>query len=159
MRSDLSRILPRQNSTGTLRGTQNVGYGSTKIDGSNNVITIGDSITLDGNNDVININTDSDASITLGAIKQGGIVIGFGLAVTNTDGSQVGLGSIPGTTEFGFFATDADGTLVMKIVNGTLYTYNVTSGDNVVQIGKLTNGEYGGAFAQNGSDLVDGLGT
>lgn len=40
--SDQSRILPRQLSTGTLRGTQNVGYGSVKIDGSNNRITIGD---------------------------------------------------------------------------------------------------------------------
>lgn len=39
--SDLSRILPRQLSTGTLRGTQSVGYGNTKIDGSNNRITIG----------------------------------------------------------------------------------------------------------------------
>lgn len=40
--SDLSRIIPRQMSTGTLRGTQNVGYGQVKIDGSNNRITIGD---------------------------------------------------------------------------------------------------------------------
>lgn len=39
--SDLSRIIPRQLSTGTLRGTQNVGYGTAKIDGSNNRITIG----------------------------------------------------------------------------------------------------------------------
>lgn len=39
--SDLSRILPRQLSTGTMRGTQNVGYGTAKIDGSNNRITIG----------------------------------------------------------------------------------------------------------------------
>lgn len=39
--SDISRILPRQLSTGTLRGTQSVGYGTAKIDGSNNRITIG----------------------------------------------------------------------------------------------------------------------
>lgn len=39
--SDISRILPRQLSTGSTRGTQTVGYGNTKIDGSNNRITIG----------------------------------------------------------------------------------------------------------------------
>lgn len=39
--SNLSRIIPRQISTGTMRGTQNVGYGSAKIDGSNNRITVG----------------------------------------------------------------------------------------------------------------------
>lgn len=39
--SDISRVLPRQLSTGSTRGTQTVGYGNTKIDGSNNRITIG----------------------------------------------------------------------------------------------------------------------
>lgn len=38
--SNLSRILPRQNSTGSMRGITTVGYGSTKIDGTNNTITI-----------------------------------------------------------------------------------------------------------------------
>lgn len=83
------------------------------------------------------------------------------IVLTNTDGSTVGIGTIPGslTNEFGFFATDEDGTLVMKVVNGTLYTYNVDSGDNVVQVGKLTNGEYGAAFAKEGNDLVEALGS
>lgn len=35
-----NRVLPRQLSTGSTRGTQTVGYGNTKIDGSNNRITI-----------------------------------------------------------------------------------------------------------------------
>ena len=39
--SDLSRVIPRQLSSGSLRGTQTVGYGTTKIDGTNNTITIG----------------------------------------------------------------------------------------------------------------------
>lgn len=114
------RVLPRQVSTGIMRGTQLVGTTGAMIDAANNRIVL-----------------------------------------TNDDGSTVGIGSIPGSTtnEFGFFATDEDGTLVMKIVNGTLYTYNVDSGDNVVQVGKLTNGEYGAAFAKDGEDLVDGLGT
>lgn len=41
--SDQSRVIPRQLSTGSTRGTQTVGYGNTKIDGSNNRITIGTS--------------------------------------------------------------------------------------------------------------------
>ena len=39
--SDLSRVLPRQLSTGTTRGTQRVGYGDALIDGSNNIISVG----------------------------------------------------------------------------------------------------------------------
>lgn len=39
--SDQSRILPRQISSGSTRGTQIVGYGNTLIDGTNNRITIG----------------------------------------------------------------------------------------------------------------------
>lgn len=35
-----SRMIPRQMVTGSTRGTQTVGYGGTKIDGSNNRITI-----------------------------------------------------------------------------------------------------------------------
>lgn len=132
--SDLSqdRLFPRQVGTGIMRGTQGVGtVGGVNIDSSGNRITVGN-ITLDG---------------TTGTVS-----------TSNTDGSKVGLGIIPGSTnEFGFFATDQDGTLVMKVVNGTLYTYNVDTGDNVIQIGKLTNGEYGGAFAKDGDDLVEAL--
>lgn len=37
---NMDRVLPRQLSTGSSRGTQTVGYGNTKIDGTNNTITI-----------------------------------------------------------------------------------------------------------------------
>lgn len=116
--SGSNRILPRQVSTGTMRGTQNVGYGNTKIDGSNNRITIG-----------------------------------------TPDGGTVGMGSIPGTSpeEFGFFSTDADGNVIMKIVDGTIYTYNLDNGNNVIQIGLLTNGVYGAAFSKSGEDLPEAL--
>lgn len=46
--SNLSRVLPRQLSTGTTRGTQTVGYGSAKIDGSNNVISVGSNVGTQG---------------------------------------------------------------------------------------------------------------
>ena len=92
----LGRILPRQNSTGSLRGTQTVGYGNTKIDGSNNVITVGDSILLDGDNSIIKI--------------------------VNSDGSISGMGLIPGILpqEFGSFLINSAGKLTMKSVNDFL---------------------------------------
>lgn len=112
------RVLPRQVSTGLMRGTQLVGTTGTMIDAANNRIVL-----------------------------------------TNNDGSTVGIGTIPDslTNEFGFFATDADGTLVMKIVNGTLYTYNVDSGQNVVQLGRLPDSTYGLAAANEGFDIEDGF--
>jgi len=130
--SNISRVLPRQLSTGTMRGTQTVGYGNTKIDGSNNRITIGDSIVLDGDNDTI--------------------------TVTNDTGSTLGVGAIPGTNpvEFGFFSTDDNGKLIMKIVNGTWYTYNITDDTNVMQAGVLPDASYGWAVAAEGNNVADG---
>lgn len=100
--SNLGRVLPRQNSTGSLRGTQTVGYGNTKIDGSNNVIQVGDSILLDGNNSVIQVTSD--------------------------DNSSIGMGEIPDRPgEFGFFSTNSRGQVIMTIVNGTLIMNDTTT--------------------------------
>lgn len=116
--SDQSRLLPRQVSTGSTRGTQRVGYGNTLIDGSNNRITIG-----------------------------------------TPDGGTIGFGSIPNTTtnEFGFFSTDSDGDLIMKIVDGTFYTYDKETGLNTVQVGTLPNGVGGIASANDGFNVTDGF--
>ena len=128
----LGRVLPRQTSTGSTRGTQTVGYGNTKIDGSNNVITVGDTILLDGGNGVI--------------------------TTKNTDGSTLGLGTIPGSNpkRFGFFSLDTAGNLVMEIINGTMFVYNPTdSYHNVTQGGLLPDGSGGFAVAKPGTDVVD----
>lgn len=115
--SDISRVLPRQLSTGTTRGTQTVGYGNAKIDGSNNRITVGD---------------DS--------------------------GGTVGLGSIPGTdNEVGIFILAPNGKLSMKIVGGTFYAYDPTTGLNTVQMGILPDGTGGIAGANQGFDVADGF--
>lgn len=101
----MERTLPRQLSTGSTRGTQTVGYGLTKIDGSNNTIRVGDSIFLDGNNGIL----------TVGTSKTG----------------QQGLGDIPNTVnQSGFFQTDITGVVVYKLINGTTYVYNAQ--DNYV---------------------------
>lgn len=64
--SDISRILPRQLSTGSTRGTQAVGYGQTKIDGSNNRITLGSGIILDGDSETISISDSIRTVLTMG---------------------------------------------------------------------------------------------
>lgn len=116
--SDISRVLPRQLSTGTLRGTQNVGYGNVKIDGTNNRIVLG-----------------------------------------ANDGSSVGIGTIPNdiSGQVGFFATDTDGSLLYKVVNGTLYFYNKDSGINYMQIGVLPDGSTGMAVAKTGFSVDDAI--
>jgi hypothetical protein len=67
------------------------------------------------------------------------------------------MGSIPNTTEFGFFSLDASGNLVMKIVNGTLYVYDPSSGKNTVQVGKLPDSTYGAAGANTGFNVAQGF--
>jgi hypothetical protein len=71
--SGSNRILPRQLSTGSSRGTQTVGYGNTKIDGSNNRITIG---------------APDGSTIGMGAVPDS-IENSFGFFSTNTSGSLV----------------------------------------------------------------------
>lgn len=115
--SDISRVLPRQLSTGTTRGVQTIGYGNAKLDGPNNRITIGTS-----------------------------------------DGGTIGFGSIPGTdNEFGFFSQNANGHLSMKIVDGTFYTYDETTGLNTVQMGTLPDGTGGIAGANQGFNVSQGF--
>lgn len=81
IQSDISRTLPRQISTGSLRGTQTVGYGSVKIDGSNNRIVIGD--------------TNGD-SLSIGSIQanlgNSNNIAGFGLSVIDNNNSFITLG-------------------------------------------------------------------
>lgn len=110
--NDTSRLLPRQISTGSTRGTQIVGYGNTKIDGSNNVITVGDSVVIDGSASVI--------------------------TVTDSDKSKIGMGSIPNTNNFGFFATDSNGNVIMSIAAGAFIMNDTVT--NRVLIGKDVGG-------------------
>lgn len=134
--SDLSRILPRQMSTGTMRGTQNVGYGGVKIDSSNNTITVGDVISISGNDDGL---------ITVG----------------NTNEGVQGIGIIPdGSGDDGFFQTDSTGKVIWKQVNGTTYTYNSADGYNNSERNGFApdDGRPGLWFAKVGYDATKLLG-
>jgi hypothetical protein len=96
-----NRVLPRQVSTGTSRGQQNI----------------------------------------LGA-----------------DGSKVVIGEFGDTPPtFGIAFYDSGGNLVNKIVGPTQYVYDLTTGKNIIQIGKLPDGSYGMAVAKAGFDVADGI--
>lgn len=83
------------------------------------------------------------------------------ILLTNpVDGSQIGIGTIPGsaTNEFGFFSLDSSGNLIMKIVNGTWYIYDPGhSNVNIMQSGKLPDSTYGWAVAASGKNVSDGI--
>lgn len=167
--SNISRTLPRQISSGALRGTQNVGYGNVKIDGSNNTIVLGasagsgtvGSIVLDGNTSTIIVSENININGSTNAI-----------IVTNTDGSKVGMGKIPNSSEFGFFSVNSSGKMTYKLVNaiqyfydengnliqkvqtGTTYVYNPTDGFvNVTQAGLLPDGSGGFVVAKPGQNV------
>jgi hypothetical protein len=129
MESLYQRILPRQMSTGMLRGTQEVGSGGVKIDSANNRITVGN-ILLDGNTDTI--------------------------STENSDGSKVGMGLIPGTTnEFGQFSTDSDGNVVWSQVGPTGKITDVANSKGIILDGKLPDGTYGSVMAKVGTEVED----
>lgn len=52
------------------------------------------------------------------------------ISITQTDGSSVGIGSIPGTTSFGFYATDTSGNVITKAIGGSITVTN-TDGSTV----------------------------
>ncbi len=127
---DMERMLPRQVSTGSLRGSQSVGYGKTLIDGSNNRITLGDSIVLAGDEDTISITTDTNSILSLGANPDGGA---------------------------GMSITDDDGFILFKMNGQTWYWYDKTTNKNVMQVGLLPDGSYGMAVAKTGYNVSDGF--
>jgi len=91
--SDQSRILPRQLSTGSTRGVQTVGYGTARLDGSNNRITIG---------------TPDGGTIGFGSIP-GSTTNEFGFFSIDTTGTLI-MKIVNGT----WFVYRADGTNVMQ---------------------------------------------
>lgn len=94
-------------------------------------------------------------------------IVGFGgakidgannrIIVTDSSGSgSVGLGTIPGSTDFGFFSLDANGNVIQKVVMGTTYVYSPTDNfNNFLQMGILPDGTGGWVVAAQGSEVDD----
>lgn len=94
--------------------------------------------------------------------------------IVNTDGSYITLGEIPNSDgEFGFaFFTaddvlvskygadqqafyDEDGNIISKQTGTTDYKYDITTGKNYYQNGKLPDGSYGAIFVKENVDVAD----
>jgi hypothetical protein len=77
--------------------------------------------------------------------------------IMNTDGSYVTLGLIPNSNDFGVAFFDATDHLISKNTATTQYIYDVASGKNIIQIGKLPDGTYGMAVAKSGYNVSDAI--
>ncbi len=138
--SDISRVLPRQLSTGTLRGTQNVGSGP-KIDSSNNQIVLTDSTTSS------QIVIGNQSTTNAGDQR-------FGLSITDKNGTTMLLG-IQSDGTLGFTFTDSSG-FVLFDSNGLRWNWNDKTYDtNQVAIGKLPDDSYNIVVAATGENVDD----
>lgn len=134
------RILPRQLSSGALRGTQNVGYGDVKIDGSNNQITIGSVTNPLGEKaeTIIGKLSNTDSSFGLKVIDVNGTSVTYGLLSDGSPGMEI---------------TDSSGKVIFKMNGNTWYWYDDATGDNVMQVGLLPDGTHGWVVATPGNDV------
>ena len=132
-KSNISRILPRQNSTGALRGTQNVGYsGGVKIDGSNNRIVLGSNI--------------GNISGTVGTI----ILDGDTSTIQVSDNIDIN-----GVTEQITVSSDGDPILTMgKYTDGTFnFRVQDENGIGLAQFGQFPGGSIALKVAQSGIEV------
>lgn len=75
--------------------------------------------------------------------------------VMGQDGTQIQIGNINNTTEFGISVIDKDGFILFKLVGQTWFWYDKTTNKNVMQVGKLPDGTYSMAIAKPGNDVDD----
>lgn len=115
-------------------------------------IRLGNNIIISGKNQQIAINT-TQGGIVFGATSDGRLA----MEVTNADGTKTGIGQIPGSTDLGFYTLDASGNVIQKIVGPTRYVYDIATGKNVIQDGKLPDGTYNFAVAKAGSNISDAI--
>ncbi len=133
--SNISRVLPRQNSVGALRGTQLVGSKGAKIDAANNRIVLSAS---DG------------SSVGIGDIP------GFPNEVGFFTLSPTGILTYKVVNGVAYYY-DTDGSLLLKIEAGTLFFYDKNTEDNYMQAGVLPDATTGWAVASAGNEVADGF--
>lgn len=115
-------------------------------------IRIGNSIKISGKTQQIAVTT-TGGNITIGATSDGRLA----MEVTNSDSTKTGIGVIPGSTQLGFYTLDASGNVIQKIVGPTRYVYDLSTGKNIMQDGKLPDSTYGQATAKTGFNVSDGV--
>lgn len=109
--SDISRVLPRQLSTGSTRGTQTVGYGNTKIDGTNNTITIE--------------NPTTDVTISLGVIQ--GSITGSGVGLSISNANNFNLFKMDGQTWYWYSPTTGKNVMQVGLLPDGSYGWAVAA--------------------------------
>lgn len=107
-------------------------------------------IKISGRDQQISVTT-TGGMITMGATSDGRLA----MEVTNTDGTKTGIGTIPGSTDLGFYTLDASGNVIQKIVGATRYIYDISTGKNIIQDGKLPDASYGQVDAKAGINVAD----
>lgn len=115
-------------------------------------IRLGNNIKISGKNQQIRVNTTS-GNVVFGATDDGRLA----MEVTNADGTKTGIGQIPGTTDLGFYTLDTSGNVIQKIVGPTRYVYDISTGKNIMQDGKLPDASYGQATAKAGFNVSEGV--
>lgn len=113
---DTSYVLPRQLGSGSTRGTQTVGYGNVKIDGSNDQIVIGD--------------TTNTNVLTLGSIFSTVNQTGVASSSINSTNGGFGFNLSTGTSATVNIGTNLGGTTGV----------NVAQGKDTISLGTTANG-------------------
>ena len=77
------------------------------------------------------------------------------ITITAADGSVVGMGEIPDGSGFGFFVQDSTGNILCKIIGGTIFAYDASTGKNIMQLLRKPDGTYGMVIAKPGINVAD----
>ncbi len=102
-------------------------------------IRIGNNIVISGKNQQIKVNT-TGGNVVIGSTSDGRLA----LEATNNDGSKVGIGNIPGTTNLGLYSVDSNShtTAVLGKQSDGSNSLKFFDANNVglAQFGKFTDG-------------------
>lgn len=131
------RVLPRAISTGSTRGTQTIGYGSIKLDGSNNRITVGtdsSSVILGDISDLseefgFSVSDESNVRLLAGKYPDGDIKIK--LSQTGYDVTTATDNQLIWSSDFNSFKIALTGT---AITTTTAVPWATGSGSDIITI-------------------------
>ena len=141
------RILPRQLSSGSLRGNQTVGNGSNSvvIDSSNNRIVL----------DQTTVGVATKAQVAVGSLNPSNKTDkSFGLSITDTSGNSMSIG-IGADGKLGITFADSDGFITKKYTAETDFMYDKSTKKNRTQSGKMPDGTYNYIAVNTGYDVAD----
>lgn len=141
-------IQPYKVGSGSMRGTQIVGFGNVKIDGANNRIV------LDSTG---NFGSPLNVEALLGKLSTDTGDQSFGFKITDINGMSLTLG-ILNDGSLGMSITDRDGFLLFKLsgaAGGTWDWYDKNNNTNTMRAGPLPDGNYGWVTVPPNNNIAD----